>query len=190
MKALKVEKTQLDGFVSVLVKERGGRLHHRRKISSGRATFVTANVSVNEGVPLFGRVTGPMGNHAEYFVEVSPRGVVQIVIDIEDPTGSYTVDQAYADISYGILEMMKNPHKPDFSGGRNIKYLHGYYLKSTGKNEVGEKGEQTLADALKGGHISEQFREHCFSEGFTMEYYQLKTVRQKSSTSDFLGVST
>ncbi len=171
MNATQIEYTHLDGFITALRKERHGRTHFRVRLGGGKATFVTANAATR-GVGLHGRITGPVKNHADYQVGIGKSNQVLISINLEDPTGTYTLEQAYADITKAIKTMMKRPSKkPDFSEGRDTSRLDGFYLKSTGANKVGKKGKQTLALAISGGHISQDFHDHCIREGFTMEQF-------------------
>jgi hypothetical protein len=171
MKALSFERPQLESFITVLAEERNGRMHHRRKISDGQATFVTVNVEKEDGPAVSGRISGPLSSNAAYWVGFSDLSeAVEILINLEDPSGIYSVEKAYADIQHALGQMMKSPHKTVFNG-RDTSLLKGFYVKSTGKNKVGETGKATLSRAVRVGQISKSFRRHCIRVGFTMEYF-------------------
>src|SRR5580704_13364274 len=108
-----IQKDGLERFTTILLDERRGRMHHRRRLGGGRATFVTAIVEEGEG-RIFGRVTGPAESHAEYLVEIdTATDVISIHIDLEDPKGGFTIERAYDEILHGLMQMMRNPHKPN-----------------------------------------------------------------------------
>jgi len=124
---------------------------------------------------LYGRVTGSFGNHAKYSVDVRESDQqIQIGIDLESENGNYTGDKAYSDIVYGLRAMMKDPY-PKPINGRDVSRLYGFYIKSTGKNNVGTRGKETLSSAVTECHISELFKEHCIKAGFTMERFPKNT---------------
>lgn len=171
MTAIQIEYAQLEGFITALQKHRNGRTHYRLKHKKGEASFVTAQV-IDGIVGLKGRITGPHKNHASYLVKIGSAKQVLIKIDLEDPTGVYTIDKAYNDIFASVKQMMKSADKKaDFSAGRDTSRLAGFYIKSTGKNRVGVDGKETLALALETKNISKDFHDHCIEVGFTMEHY-------------------
>lgn len=149
-------------FIENLVANHGGRIHHRAGVRRNVRYYAVAWVESAEATSIKGRITGPTGSNAGFEIFLHPtKNTALLTIVPEAPYENYAKTAAVREVTEAVLNMVEKAKSKPHNGPMNMDQMEGYYLRSTGKNNVGDTGMKTFAMAVAEGYYSEPFVEAC-----------------------------